>query len=81
MQGRSKNLEVNVGVFCCLCTEVLHVTPLAACWSELVICPALNAKGLEVWSSYVLKSNETGLGLSNSNYTSDPANTSNIWCT
>ena len=52
--GRSKNLEGNVGGFCCLCTEMLHVTPLAAYWSELVICPALNARGLEVWSSYVL---------------------------
>ena len=52
--GRSKNQEGNVGVFCCLCTEVLPVTPLAAYWSELVICPALNARGLEVWSSYVL---------------------------
>lgn len=38
--GRSKNLEGNVGVFCCLCTEVLPVTPLAAYWSELVIRPA-----------------------------------------
>ena len=52
--GRSKKLEGNIGVFCCLCPEMLHVTPLAAYWSERVICPALNSRGLEVWSSYVV---------------------------
>ena len=78
--GRSKNLEGNVGGFCCLCTEMLHVTPLAAYWSELVICPALNARGLEVWFLCARESNETGLGLSNSNYTSGPATIKHLLC-